>query len=173
MKTLGTWTPSVSRQFCVWIIPPFFFLHTHPVFFLLHGKRHLFHTTVASENFCAIELKLCYNLRDFSNHFLFLALDVSTFFCYKSYVRQSEEVLAGISHGQGGDENTAIYPIIFFPSQSPFIDFKDKVAGSVLKMDEIAVCCRDGHSTHPSYELILFPYFVLYMIEPSPSLLSP
>lgn len=41
-----------------------------------------------------------------------------------------------MSHGRGAEENTAIYSIIFFPSQSPFIDFKDKGAGSALKMDE-------------------------------------
>lgn len=105
--------------------------------------------TTASENIHATHLKLCCKLRDFSKHFLFLALDVSTFICYKSDVRESEEVLAGMSHGQGGDENTAICPIIFFPSQSPFIDFKDKGAGSALKVNEIAVCCRNGHSTHP------------------------
>lgn len=41
-----------------------------------------------------------------------------------------------MSHGQGGEENTAIYSIISFPFQSPFIDLTDRGAGSSLKMDE-------------------------------------
>lgn len=40
-----------------------------------------------------------------------------------------------MSHGQGVEENTVIYSIIF-PSQSPFIDFKVKGTGSALKVDE-------------------------------------
>lgn len=45
------------------------------------------------------------------------------------------EGLARMSHGQREEENTVIYSI-FFPSQSPFIDFKDKGAGCALKIDE-------------------------------------
>lgn len=41
-----------------------------------------------------------------------------------------------MSHGQGGEENKEIYTIIFFPSQSPFIDFQDKGTGLALKMSE-------------------------------------
>lgn len=41
-----------------------------------------------------------------------------------------------MSHGQGGEQNTVMHFVIFFPSQSPFIDFKDKDAGSALKIDE-------------------------------------
>ena len=41
-----------------------------------------------------------------------------------------------MSHGQGGEENTVMHSIIFFPSQSPFIDLKDKGTGSALKIDE-------------------------------------
>lgn len=41
-----------------------------------------------------------------------------------------------MSHGQGGEGNTVMYSIIFFPSQSPFNDFSDKGTGSALKMDK-------------------------------------
>lgn len=111
-------------------LPFTFFIHI-PLFFCFM-VRSIFSVkaAVATENICATELKLCCNLRDFSNLFPFLALEA--LFCSK----RDLEVLAGMSHGRGGEENTAIYSIIFFPSQSPFIDFKDKGAGSALKMDE-------------------------------------
>ncbi len=69
-----------------------------------------------------------------------------------------------MSHGQGGEGKTAIYSIIFFPSQSPFIDFKDKATGSALKMDEKLSTPEMDTLTILPFELISFPYiiFVLY-----------
>lgn len=65
-----------------------------------------------------------------------------------------------MSQGQGVEENKEINSIIFFPSQSPFIDFKDKGNGFTLEMNEkLPTAEMDILPILPFCELISFPYF--------------